>query len=423
MSSPSSSFTDIQTFDGDKRMTFTINDVHVAVVNAVRRCIISHVPTVAFDYNPMSSAQQLPQTGILIRSNASPLHNEMLGHRISIVPICVDERQLKQYMQDSSLFKFAIKTKNMTSGIRLVTTKDISVYDKHGAPVPPEVRDRLFPANDFTGDHILLTKLNPGIYDGGNGGELDIECVASVGTESKHSRWCPVSVCYFVNKVDRRAADEAFSKKGLPETHRPQFDALEALRHYHKNKYGEANAFEFRLESECGLRAPFLVYQGFKIVKERVATIRRAIESRDTSKVAIASTAEIAEAKNDPTLKSKSTTHSQRAEDATGMYNIIVSHEDHTCGNLVQALIYDKNFRQTDPSNAEITYIGYHQPHPLEHCIVFRVALKRPSLANVEAFMVTNLAWVERVLEGYTKEWISASGIDDVKKGYGEDLL
>lgn len=406
--SSSLSFTDLKASNDGKHLSFEVNGVNVAVVNALRRCIVSHVPTVAFDYNPACHPQQLPQCGILIRANTSPIHNEMLGHRLSLVPICLDEKQMAAFVEDPMMYTFALRVQNDSPDVKLVTTKDINVYDKSGTPVPSSVRDGLFPACKVTGDHVILTKLNPGLQQD-DGGKVELECVASVGTEYKHSRWCPVSVCYFVNKIDPEAAELALRDRGIqpgsPEA--AQFYTLDALRYYHKNEYGEANAFEFRLESECGLRASFLVHQGLTVALERVRGIRRAIEERNTSKVAIASTAEIAQASDNPTEKARSTARSQE-QDTGGLYNIIVSHEDHTSGNLIQAMIYEKNFRRVEKEKSEITYIGYHQPHPLEHCIVFRLVMRNKS-ASAEAFMVANLIWVEQVLEGYISEWKAAA--------------
>ena len=427
-------FSDLLLVNEDKKLEVQMNDINVAVVNSLRRCIISNVPTVAFDYDPTCGEKSPATCGILVKTNTSPTHNEMLGHRLSIVPICVDESQLHEFMKDRYVYSFSLRVKNMTSSdVLLVTTRDITVRDKNGREVDTEVRDRLFPACRITGDHIILTKLSPSAYEDGEGGEVDIDCLASVGTEAQHSRWCPVSTCYFVNKIDPEAADEAYSAlqqqgSGQPVKSRSQFDALDALRHYYTNEYGEANVFKFRLESECGLRAPFLIFQGFRVLIERVVHIRKALEARDTSKVAVASTAEIAAAKNDPSTKFVSTPQSKAVDNSEGVFNVVVSHEDHTVGNLVQALIYEKNFRKSNASDdngaqEEITYIGYHQPHPLEHCIVFRVKMSDPtaSSTNVEAFMVNNLSWIERLLQGYLDGWIDFANMRDAPNSYPLD--
>lgn len=404
-------FRDLELSDDHKKLGFNVDDTNVAVVNALRRSIITYVPSVAFDFRP-TAPRKLPDCGVLIKRNTSPLHNEMLGDRLSLVPICVNEQQLRTLTDDPHVYTFLLHVRNDSAETRLVTTGDIRVVDnKTGKDVPKQLRDQLFPTDRLTGDHILLTKLNPNSYDTGQTNEVDIEAVASVGTEEAHARWCPVSVCFFTNVVNKAAADEAYALLDKP-VPRQQFDVLGALRYFHKNEYGEANAFRFYLESECGLKTPYLVSRGFLELIDRVARIRTAIETRDSSKVAIASTAEIAAAKNDPFVKSQPVPPSETADFEEGggdsMYNIIVSREDHTCGNLIQALIYEKNFR-VDPS-PQISYVGYHRPHPLESCIVFRVALLRGSAASgIEAFMTANLAWVEEVLRAYSDAWDKAA--------------
>lgn len=416
-----------------KKLAVNVDGVSASVVNALRRSIISDVPSAAFGFDPTCGGGKgedfmdtLRKCGIVVKRNASPTHNEMLAGRLALVPICVDESQLAALAKDREMWTFAVRVKNDGAQVRLVTTADIQVFDKEGRAVNPAHRDALFPANDITGDHILLTKLPAASkdYAAGEGDpEIDLSALATVGSESSHghSRWCPVSVCYFTNRVDKKAADTAFAAR-TPPIPRSQFDALEALRFYYTNEYGEADRFEFRIESECGLRAPFIMYMGFRALLHRVRAFRRALETRDTAKVAIASTSEIAAAKDDPFSKLAVTPRSDTVQNNEDMFNVIVSHEDHTCGNLVQTLIYDRHLRPAKTARApsDVLYIGYHQPHPLESCIVFRIRMAggKASKPAVEAFLVSNLTWIEKTLHDYAEEWVAFARMRDPSKAF-----
>ena len=70
----------------DKRNTyveFEIGNVHFSTVNAIRRLMISSIKTVGFRTEPYSACD------IKVYDNDTPLHNQFILHRISMIPINV----------------------------------------------------------------------------------------------------------------------------------------------------------------------------------------------------------------------------------------------------------------------------------------------------------------------------------------------
>src|SRR3989344_1750302 len=63
------------------RMSFIVKGSNPAFVNAIRRCIINEVPTMAIE-------------DVEIRKNSSILYDEMVAHRLGLVPLKTD---LKSY--------------------------------------------------------------------------------------------------------------------------------------------------------------------------------------------------------------------------------------------------------------------------------------------------------------------------------------
>lgn len=408
-------FTNLDTDKQEKKLRFRVSGVNVAVMNALRRCIITHVPTAAFHYDATLST--LPDAGIVFHRNTSVIHNEMLGGRISLVPICATESILKEMMDKPDAYAFEIKVKNTSPHVLLVTSKDIVV--RVGGNTDEEMRDVMFPPCPLTGDHILLTKLKPNHYNNTNGEEVHAECRVTVKAECdghrdtrKHARWSPVSACFFTNTVDDVAARKAFLASEQKEVDKSvasvearthAFDTIGRQRHFYPN------VFDFSLESECGLRAPFLVLYGFKAMVGRVSGVLHALETRDSGKITFVSL-DTTRGRTVPLVKQVDKEDGDGQQD---MYNICITDEDHTCGNLVQALLYERNFGKGDDiprEGRDISYVGYHQPHPLEREIVLRVKLANPS-ADVEDVLITQISWIVARLKTHVEEWKRASGM------------
>lgn len=386
-------FVDIQRVNDDpQHIRFEVEDVDLSIVNALRRTLISHVPNVAFCFDAYDRARN----DVTIHKNTSTLHNEFLGHRISLVPVGVSENQLRIF--EPSKYRFVLKAKNNTDKPMFVTSADIAVFDHTGAKLPKDARDALFPACSITGDSVLLVKLKPVSYSAAtydlHGEEIDVECTASIGTGHEHARWSPVSECYFRNKQDVASSTQALAKR-IEElgddaeeikTVREQWPTLNAHRHFIKNSAGMPRVFEFFVKSEApGLRPAYLVFKALRVLVDRVTALKDAMRSRDTSKVTV-----------------------DAVSNLDDFYEFSVQNEDHTIGNLVHALLYNKWVLQE--GGKAVSYVGYYLPHPLEDRIVFKV--KVASSGEVSDVFVEGLTWIQDILKGLMSEWIKASSLD-----------
>ena len=68
--------------------TFTLTPTHVTYANTLRRLMMTGVETVAFRADMTSTGTT---TDVMIRENTTPMTNEMLAHRIGLLPIAVSE--------------------------------------------------------------------------------------------------------------------------------------------------------------------------------------------------------------------------------------------------------------------------------------------------------------------------------------------
>jgi len=339
----------------DKILTFDIANINLGIVNSLRRVILSEIPNVAVAFDPLTDSNP----DITIIANTSPLHNEILGHRLSFIPICLSETEIEDF--HSEKYRFVIKVKNTTNEIISVTSKDIEVFDEKGQKYPPAFHARVFPMNKLTKEHVLLVKLRPNIYNNEDGEEVHIEFRASKNIAKTHARWSPVSCCAFKNTVDEEKAaaalqkelEDAAQQKGseLTEDERAKivrrFETLDKYRYFKVNEYDEPCQWNFKIESECALSPRYILDKAIKVLHDKFVQFLDKVQ-----------------AKKDIVVRA---THASKK-----LYEVVVDNEDYTLVNMLQCIVYDNHIRfEYDPI---LSYIGYHQPHPLDTKMVVKLA-------------------------------------------------
>ncbi|GAB0491029.1 hypothetical protein MMPV_002272 [Pyropia vietnamensis] len=181
----------------DEELVFDMAGLDAPLVNALRRILLAEVPSVAIER-------------VLIRNNTSIVHDEMLAHRLGLVPLRVDIAALEDVPppadgEDPTKLPY-------TSANHVVLRLKVRCSDVPGAPAdaPPTVRYKnahvLSSALQWTpvGDQaawlpngvepvhgdILLAKLRPGQ-------EIDIEAHAIRGVGRVHAKWSPVATAFY----------------------------------------------------------------------------------------------------------------------------------------------------------------------------------------------------------------------------------
>ena len=410
-------FSKISASPDGTRLTFDVKDVDLCVVNSIRRCIMSDVPTAAFMFD---ATAPLPEDeGVHVLKNTSTLHNEFIGHRFSLVPIGFTEDQLRVF--DPKDFKFVLKAacpQTQREPIA-VTTGDIEVFDKAGAKYPQAVRDALFPPCPVTGDHILLLRLRPG-PPGQAGEEVHMEARARLGTGKQHTRWSPVSKCYFRNKIDSKLAETTLERRLEEEDKaradagkapmsedekrriRMNFNTLDAHRCFFTNGQGDPSEFEFVVDCEAPrLRPQYLVFKALLVLQQKVARILTDVKALKTAKTS-----------DDPSTTTTTTVSMETYPNMDDFFCFTIHGEDHTIGNLLQGLLYKRWIM--DGQSSVVSYVGYYQPHPLEPYIFLKIKSAVPGDDVVERF-AEGVSWVRSVLEELTIEWINAANMAAMK--------
>jgi hypothetical protein len=255
----------------DSHITFTVEDVDVAIVNSLRRIILAEIPNVAFTIDLHGG-----ESDVIIHKNLSSLHNEYMMHRLSLVPLCFDEEEIENFEKEK--YRFVLNVKNKGNEMLDVTTADFAIYDANGNRMDTLAK-KVFPANPITKDHILLTRLKPNFMDPEKGDELNIEARAVLSVARTNACWAPVSIATFYNNVDEIKAQEAFGvfqskNTGLSRQEAlERFNTLERQRCFKTNEYGEPCSFTFTVESECRMSPSYIVRKAFEVLIAKVTAL------------------------------------------------------------------------------------------------------------------------------------------------------
>jgi DNA-directed RNA polymerase subunit L len=296
------SFT-IRPNESDDYLEFEVKNISISMANAIRRVALSELETYAISENDVK-----------LLENTSPLHNEYISHRISLLP-------LNQSIPNLDNYRFYISKKhtkdvaieNDQNSIMEITTDDLQVYDTKS--------DSWIDTKDIFTDTILVTKLNVKQ-------KLLGYFTASKGKALEHSRWQAVSTICYRYKVKKDLEGVEYDKV-----------TLEEERDWVKKENGDPIAFIFYLET-CGVMPPREVIQkSLFIIKNKLAAFKEYIKV-NTSKLGWSS---------------------------SNMLDLEYEGEMHTLGNLIATIGLEML--------GENDYIGYRIIHPMMNKFILRMKL------------------------------------------------
>jgi DNA-directed RNA polymerase subunit L len=358
--------------------------IPLSVVNAVRRTVMSDVVTIAIAVDD-----------ITVLKNTTILHNEMISQRLSSTPPHIDAKMLDHW-QKQAPYTFSIEEKNDGSVVKIVTSKDINVFDAATRrKVDDAVRDKMFPPSPVSGDHVVIVYLSPRHSDTSDGDSVNVEFVARRGTGRERASWNLTSSCFFRNVIDTEAFEKALVEKSLKATggeptdaERSQFAALDGQRFYKRDKHGEASEFEMIVHCETCLSPVYLIEKAFDIL---IAKIERLATQFD-------------ESKRDAHDGSVTIGEGELIEGCM-LYHVHVNDEDDTIGNMVQSLLYR---HWLGGAGSVVNFIGYNIAHPQERRVTFKIVLVDPE-TDLMPVVHEGLLSIRGDLQDLLAEWKALS--------------
>lgn len=326
-------------FEENGTLQFQLTNTNVSFANAIRRTILSDIPTLVFRAAPYDSAT------INISKNTSRLNNEIIRHRLSCVPIHHDI----DFPTDKYVFK--IEMENTGDSVITVTTGDIKVFDTDTGKEEKQASKTLFPPDPVTGDYIQLVRLNPKVSEQLPGESLMLEATATVATAAEDGAFnvaCVDSYAYTVDKEKQAIALEKHLKELKAEYTQQNMDKdsmTEAL-NYAKNgwlaldgkRITVPNSFDFVIESVGVFKNEELVRRSCDVIINKLDSLQSILKN-------VSSLADLF--------------------DVTSGEFVMVKLEnyDYTIAKILEAVLYHRNWNSKSKLDG-IDYVATLRPHP-----------------------------------------------------------
>jgi DNA-directed RNA polymerase subunit L len=381
------------------RVRFTLEGTSTTVANTLRRCILSNTRSVGFRANLTDAANP----GIVFRKNTSVIFNEMLAHRMTLIPLAV--RRIDEF--DPKSIECSLTIRNESPNIMHVTAGDIKIVQKTAGEGSEEIpSSALFPPDPITGDTCLITTLRPAT--GTVVEAVDFTAYPVIGTGSQFMGFCPVSQCSYGNTEDpdpvrqeqfffewlsefKKIAEPGAVPPEVLAKHKVEWKTMAIQRCFKTDAAtGEPNSFDFVIESV-----------GVRPVKDIVA---EAIQSVIAMVTPFANT-------ETPSAELGITTQPVDSRMTNGIDVNIANHE-HTLGNLLQTVLTDL-YLNTEAPDAPISYAGYKVPHPLHKSVRMRIGI-REGVAGDPAVIARQVIAMAaqraiQIFEDLAREWTNVA--------------
>ncbi len=208
--------------DGDV-YKFTLSGINVSLANAIRRTVLSDIPTLAFDAENKEYCQ--------IETNTGRLHNEILKHRLSCIPIHMNELDVLPGNYVMELDKC-----NDGDNMIYVTTEDFKIKNKttNNYLTTEETRN-IFPSSPRTNMFIDFARLRPKIGPTIPGEHIKLNCEFVVRTSKDSNTYNVVSKCAYGNTIDAVKAKEVW--EGIESKMRAEESTSTEIAFQKKNYY------------------------------------------------------------------------------------------------------------------------------------------------------------------------------------------
>jgi len=323
--------------------TFTLSGLNVSLANALRRTVLADIKTLVF------YTENYKDNECAIDTNTTRLHNEILKHRLSCIPI---------HEPDLSIlpgnYVMELDMQNDTENMMIVTSEHFKIRNKtNGNYLTETEQHRIFPANPKTNQYIDFVRLRPRIGDSIPGEHIKLTAEFSTHTARENSMFNVVSKCSYGNTIDVTKANSIWEDhkqklinddmtKDEIEMQENNFRILDMQRHF------VPDSFDFIVQTLGVFENKDIVKKACIVLQNKLVELVKNIDS-DTI----------------PILNSETT--------IDFCFDIILENEDYTIGKVLEYILYEKYY----VNDKIFTFCGFKKFHPHNDDSTLRVAYEK----------------------------------------------
>ncbi len=338
--------------DIPNQLKFTLSGVDVSIANGIRRTILSNIPTYVFKTNPHN------ENKCVITINTSRFNNEIIKQRLSCIPICQMDLNLK--LEE---FILEVEMENDTDTVMYVTTEHFKLKHKTtGTYLDTNEVQKIFPPyTPPTGKslyYIDFLRLNPKVSEELPGERIKLTCEFIKSSAKDDSSFNVVGCCSYgrtpdIEEIERKSIllENKLKEEGKTsediEFEVINWKRLEGLRNVVKD------SFDFILES-------IDVYDCDTIMQVACYVLSKQLENLS-----------LAAEKGVIDMEQATTT-------IHNCYDVILENDDYTVGHIIHHIIYTvymQNLKQ-------LNYCGFEKMHPHDSHSILRLGFINPAASK-----------------------------------------
>lgn len=328
--------------ENNNTLKFTINNINVSYVNAIRRTLLSEIPCIVIKTEPHE------ENNVNIITNKTRLNNELIKQRISSIPIHIDD--IESFPIDD--YVVMLNVKNDTNNIIYATSEDFEIKNiKLNKTLSKTEVSKIFPPDPISGDYIDIVRLLPNLNTDVDLEEINLESTLTISNAKNNNMFNVVSTASYGNSLDLAKIKEEWEikEKLLKDKHtseelaflKKDWMLLDAKRIFIEN------SFDFIVET-------IGIYSNYKLLEIAINIIIKKLY------VVLDSFKE----NNDLIIQSNDTMENT--------YILILKNEDYTVGKIIEYYLHSVYFKEKN----ELNYIGFLKKHPHDIDSIIKISFK-----------------------------------------------
>jgi DNA-directed RNA polymerase subunit L len=360
----------------DGIMTFTISNIDISYINALRRTILSDIRICVFKTTPYE------ENNATITFNTCRLNNEIVKQRLSCIPIVINCIELENPLDTIKNYLLVVDVENNTDTTMIVTTKDFKILNTETNKYLEDgevkkIFPPFIPPNGNGEYYIDFLRLRPKISDEIPGEKIKLTCKFTLGTSREDSMFNVTGTCSL-----------GFT---------PDYDKMEEQLEIRKQKWKDEGKKEDEIIFES---KNWKLLEGMRyVIKNSFDFIVGTVGIYDNDKIIMeACNILLSKMNNLKELLTSDEVDIKRSDNLLeNCYDITLVNEDYTVGNILNYELYSIFY--TDLKI--IDYVGFKKFHPHDTDSILRISLVDKT-KGIPAIKTMVISVIDEALKKFT---------------------